>query len=529
MNRDRSDQEPEQPWDHAVGLLVKEQVIPVATVPDAAAARPLAHALKAGGLSCIEVTLRTDAAEDVIRTLSRETDLIVGAGTVLTEKQAERAISAGARFIVTPGLSARVVRACQDQSIPVIPGVATATEIQAALDQGIRLAKFFPASVLGGTTALRALEAPFPMMRFIPTGGITPESMGSYLRLGCVVAVGASWMVSPDLLAAGNYTEVTRRTRQALSLRILPTGLRKDRERGMSVSIKDRTGRLLIDNAELRLIRSGFSFTEGPAWHYDGRYLIFSDIPGNQMWRWDERNGLASYRCPSSMANGNTFDGQGRLLSCEHATSRLTRAELDGTVTILADRYEGQELNSPNDVIVGPYGDVYFTDPTYGRKEFSGVPRPAVLGFQGLYRIGRGGLELLRRDFAQPNGLCFSLDGTVLYVNDTDRMHIRAFAVTRNGELRGGEVWVETKGDEPGKPDGMKLDSLGNLWCSGPGGIHAFGPGGTLLGTLPVPEVVGNFAWGGDDWRTLFVCASTGLYQIRTAIPGYVPRAGPAV
>jgi gluconolactonase len=296
----------------------------------------------------------------------------------------------------------------------------------------------------------------------------------------------------------------------------------------MSVTINDTSGRALIGGAELELVKGGFSFTEGPAWHVAGSYLVFSDIPGDQMWRWDERNGFASYRRPSNMANGNSFDGEGRLLSCEHATSRLTRAELDGTTTVLADLHEGKELNSPNDVVAGPGGDVYFTDPTYGRNEFFGVPRPTVLDFQGLYRVSDRGLELLSRDFVQPNGLCFSLDGTVLYVNDTERMHIRAFRLTGGGRLEGGEVWAETKGDEPGNPDGMKLDSAGNVWCTGPGGIHAFGPGGELLGILPVPEVVGNFAWGGDDFRTLFVCASTGLYRIRTEVPGHLPWARPA-
>lgn len=288
----------------------------------------------------------------------------------------------------------------------------------------------------------------------------------------------------------------------------------------MSVTIKDTTGRALIDGAALELVQGGFSFTEGPAWDVAGGYLVFSDIPGDQMWRWDERGGCVSYRRPSNMANGNTFDGAGRLLSCEHATSRLTRAEPGGTTTVLADRYAGTELNSPNDVVVGPGGDIYFTDPTYGRNEFFGVPRPAALGFRGLYRIGGGGLELLRQDFDQPNGLCFSLDGTVLYVNDTDRMHIRSFRLAEGGRLEGGEVWAETEGDEPGNPDGMKVDADGNVWCTGPGGIHAFGPAGQLLGILPVPEVVGNFAWGGEDFRTMFVCASTGLYRVRTEVPG---------
>ena len=179
-------------------------------------------------------------------------------------------------------------------------------------------------------------------------------------------------------------------------------------------------------------------------------------------------------------------------------------------------------------MVAGPGGDVYFTDPTYGRNEFFGVPRPTVLDFQGLYRVSDRGLELLSRDFVQPNGLCFSLDGTVLYVNDTERMHIRAFRLTAAGGSK-----AERSGPRPRETSratwyGMKVDSAGNVWCTGPGGIHAFGPGGELLGILPVPEVVGNFAWGGDDFRTLFVCASIGLYRIRTEVPGHLPWARPA-
>jgi 2-dehydro-3-deoxyphosphogluconate aldolase / (4S)-4-hydroxy-2-oxoglutarate aldolase len=206
------------PSQDVAGLLARVRLIPVITILDAAQAEPLAEALKAGGLPCAEVTLRTDAAEEAIRIMSQDPDMLVGAGTVLSENQAERAIAAGSGFIVTPGFSGKVVRACQDRSVPVIPGAVTATEIGTALDNGIRVVKFFPAATMGGPAALRALAGPFPMMRFVPTGGVTPGNMAEYLGLGCVLAVGGSWVVAADLLASGNYAEVTRRASEAVSL-----------------------------------------------------------------------------------------------------------------------------------------------------------------------------------------------------------------------------------------------------------------------------------------------------------------------
>lgn len=206
------------PGQDVAGLLARVRLIPVITIHDAAQAEPLAEALKAGGLPCAEVTLRTDAAEEAIRIMSQDPDMLVGAGTVLSENQAERAVAAGSGFIVTPGFSGKVVRTCQDRSVPVIPGAVTATEIGTALDAGLRVVKFFPAATMGGLAALRALAGPFPMMRFVPTGGVTAGNMSEYLGLSCVLAVGGSWVVAADLLASGNYAEVTRRASEAVSL-----------------------------------------------------------------------------------------------------------------------------------------------------------------------------------------------------------------------------------------------------------------------------------------------------------------------
>ncbi|MGA2259788.1 MAG: SMP-30/gluconolactonase/LRE family protein [Thermoguttaceae bacterium] len=284
------------------------------------------------------------------------------------------------------------------------------------------------------------------------------------------------------------------------------------------------SSKTLIDSSShLEQVATGFGFTEGPAWNDKGGYLVFSDIPGNAMWRWEPESGVAEYRKPSNMGNGSTYDPKGRLITCEHATSRVVREEGDNLV-VLADHFEGGELNSPNDAVVGPSGDTYFTDPTYGRQEYFGVPRELGQPFRGVYRVlTTGELQLLAKDFDEPNGLCFSIDGRTLFVNDTERMHIRAFNVGQDGTLSGGEVWAEVTGEGPGGPDGMKIDVEGNIYCTGPGGFHIFDPDGKHLEAVPTPEVVGNLAWGESDRKTLFVCASTSVYRITTLVPGYRP------
>jgi gluconolactonase len=222
------------------------------------------------------------------------------------------------------------------------------------------------------------------------------------------------------------------------------------------------------------------------------------------------------------MSNGLTYDARGRLLVCEHATSRVTRTEPDGTSTVLATHFRGQELNSPNDIVVKGDGGIYFTDPPFGRMKFYGQERPRHLDFQGVFRVGPNPTspELLVDDFEAPNGLCFSLDESRLFVNDTARKHIRVFAVTSSGTLRDGRIWAETKGDKPGAPDGMKMDSAGNVYCCGPGGIHVFGPDGTSLDVIEMPEYTANFAWGDADYRSLFITAATSLYRLRVAVAG---------
>jgi gluconolactonase len=292
----------------------------------------------------------------------------------------------------------------------------------------------------------------------------------------------------------------------------------------MSVEIRDPAFTEVVGGADLplELVADGFEFTEGPIWHPYEKHLTFSDIPNNQMRRWTPDGTVTMFRNPSNKANGNTYDRQGRMLTCEHATSRVTRTAADGTVTVLASHYNGQELNSPNDIVVKSDGHIYFTDPTYGRMTYYGVVRPTQLNYQGVYRMDEdgGNLTLLAADFQQPNGLCFSLDEHRLFVNDTDRMHVRVFDVRSDGRLAGGSVWAELTGEGQGGPDGMKIDSAGNLYCCGPGGVHVFAPDAHCLGVIRVPEVVANFTWGEDDMQSLFLTASGSLYRARVRTAG---------
>ncbi|HRD75812.1 MAG TPA: SMP-30/gluconolactonase/LRE family protein [Hyphomicrobiaceae bacterium] len=267
---------------------------------------------------------------------------------------------------------------------------------------------------------------------------------------------------------------------------------------------------------------TGFKFTEGPLWHPVEGHLTFSDMPGDIMRRWDAKGGVRTFRQPTHKSNGLVYDKSGRMLICEHASSRVTRLEADGSTTTLASHNGDTELNSPNDIIVRNDDAIYFTDPTYGRMDGFGLKRPQALSFQGVYRIdpGTGAVRCLADDFKQPNGLCFSLDEQRLFVSDTERQHIRVFDVRDDGTLANGRVWAETRGEGAGAPDGMKIDAIGNVYSCGPGGIHVFDPDGRALGVIRVPEYTANFCWGDGDYRSLYITASTSLYRIRTRIPG---------
>lgn len=273
---------------------------------------------------------------------------------------------------------------------------------------------------------------------------------------------------------------------------------------------------ILPADREATPIAKDFQFIEGPVWHPQEKHLTFSDIPANRLYRYTPAAGVEVYREPSNMANGNTFDRQGRLLSCEHASSRVSREE-HGALVPLATHYDGKQLNSPNDIVVARDGRIFFTDPAYGRQGSHGVERAQELDFQGVYRIDRdGSLALLSKDFGQPNGLCLGLDETILYVADTERRHIRRFRFATDGSLDGGEVFCESPA-----PDGLKIDSQGNLYTGGPRGVHVYHKDdGRFLGVIGAPGFCANFCWGGDDYRTLFLTSSKQLLQVRVEVPG---------
>ncbi|MBB6307463.1 isochorismatase family protein [Xanthobacter tagetidis] len=275
--------------------------------------------------------------------------------------------------------------------------------------------------------------------------------------------------------------------------------------------------------APVRQIGTGFQFTEGPVWHPRDHHLLFSDMPGDVRRRWDGR-GVTEVMRPANKCNGMTYDAELNLLVCEHATSSLVRERPDGRREVVASQFEGMELNSPNDVCVKSDGAIYFSDPWYGRMPVYGVERPRQLGFQGVYRIppGGGAPELLvdRYLFAQPNGLCFCPTEALLYVNDTVQHVIRVFDVRADGRLGPGRVFASgiVSPYEPGVPDGMKCDAEGNVWVCGPGGVWVYSPAGELIGQVRVPELVGNLAWGGADWRTLFLTATHSVYAVETKV-----------
>jgi gluconolactonase len=293
--------------------------------------------------------------------------------------------------------------------------------------------------------------------------------------------------------------------------------------------------RLVPHDQTIERIATGFGFTEGPVWN--GDHLLFSDIPNNRIVRWrqlPEGPEVTTFRCPSGFplgqptkvgqmgSNGLTLDRQGRLLACEHGNRRVSRTEADGSVVALAERWEGKRLNSPNDVVVRSDGSIFFTDPPYGLFERT---EGKELEFQGVYRIDPdGSLHLAVDDFERPNGLAFSPDERTLYVDDSAHRHIRAFDVSDDGRLRNGRVFADLAHPEEGSPDGMKVDTEGNVYCTGAVGIWVFNPAGALLGRIVTPERPANCAWGDADWKTLFITARPSVYRVRVAVPGVPVR-----
>lgn len=286
---------------------------------------------------------------------------------------------------------------------------------------------------------------------------------------------------------------------------------------------------LIAPAAPVRQIGTGFTFTEGPLWHPIKQDLIFSDMPGDVRRRWTSASGIEEIMRPSNKGNGMTYDADLNLLVCEHSTSSVVRFKPDGTREVLATHFEGRELNSPNDICVHSDGSVYFTDPTYGRMPGFGVERPTEMGFQGVYRLPPGHrpgdepqLVSDRYMFTQPNGLCLSPCEKFMWVNDTDQANIRMFDLAPDGSLTNARIFasgiIET--DRPGVPDGMKADINGNIFVTAPGGIWVYNFHGLKLGEVVIPEQTANLHWGGADWKTLFVCATTSVYAVDTNTQG---------
>lgn len=287
---------------------------------------------------------------------------------------------------------------------------------------------------------------------------------------------------------------------------------------GQIIGIQTDISDIVESNEPIR-IADGLQFTEGPVWHHEG-YLLFSDIPANKIYRWSSDGKLDIYRSLSGNSNGLTLDQQGRLIACEHGNRRVSRTEIDGQITSLAERYQGKKLNSPNDVVVKSDGSIYFTDPPYGVQ-----PDQRELDFQGVYRIDpNGNLKLLADDFEKPNGLVFSPDEKVLYIADTDRKHVRAFDVQPDGSLTNNRIFADLSAEKVHGPDGMKVDVNGNLYVTS-GVVWIFNSEGKHLGNIVTPEAPANCAFGDDDYKTLFITARTSVYKVRLKVQG-LPTSG---
>jgi gluconolactonase len=271
----------------------------------------------------------------------------------------------------------------------------------------------------------------------------------------------------------------------------------------------------LIERGNPEKLAGDFQFTEGPIWQADGS-LLFSDIPANRIYRWTPDGGAQVWREPTGNSNGLTLDREGRLIACEHSGRRVSRTEADGTVVAIASRFNGGKLNSPNDVVVKSDGVVYFTDPPYGIK-----PEEREQPVNGVYRIFRDGtLDLLVEDFDRPNGLAFSPDESILYIDDSPRRHVRAFDVRPDGTLANSRIIADMDHPQPGSPDGMKIDEEGHLYVTGATGVWVFEPNGELLGVVATPERPANCAWGDADRKSLYITAQTSLYRVRTKVAG---------
>ena len=281
---------------------------------------------------------------------------------------------------------------------------------------------------------------------------------------------------------------------------------------------------LVPDPDDRRVLYDDCTFTEGPVWFADHGALVWSDIPRDRMLAWTPDGTVRVFREPSHCANGNTRDRQGRLITCEHLARRVTRTEPDGSITVIADHYEGRRLNSPNDVVVRADGTIWFTDPDYGLRQ-NVRDQPRELEHDNVFRFepATGRLSVVVDDFDKPNGLAFSVDHRTLYVADSavtegpdHPSHIRSFRVDEDGTLSGGDVFATTVGI----PDGMRVDRAGNVWASAGPGVNVYDPGGELRGRVEFPVDVTNLTFGGPGEGRLFVTAGTSVHQLTVTADG---------
>jgi gluconolactonase len=304
------------------------------------------------------------------------------------------------------------------------------------------------------------------------------------------------------------------------------------------VALDPRFAKYKIGNTTIQRLYTGALWAEGPAWNGAGRFLVLSDIPNDRQLRWIEEDGHVSvYRKPSNYSNGNTFDYEGRQVTCEHVTRRVVRYEPSGEVTVLADKWQGKPLNAPNDIVVHPDGGIWFTDPGYGiLGEYEGTKAPLEIK-EAVYRIDgkTAKMELVTNELFKPNGLCFSPDYKKLYICDTGSTHypeapniIKVFDVADGKTLRNGRQFIsmEIKGKGSGLADGIRADIDGNIWTGGgwvgPGydGVHVFTPGGDRIGMILLPEICANVCFGGTHRYRLFMAAGQSLYSVYVGTRG---------
>jgi len=281
----------------------------------------------------------------------------------------------------------------------------------------------------------------------------------------------------------------------------------------------------LVDiNTNLELIKDGFQFTEGPVWHAYENCLYFSDIPADTLYRYSSLKGVEVVHHPSGFSNGLTLDDAGNLIACEHHTRAITIYK-DGKKQILADRYQGKKINSPNDLVLAKTGILYFSDPIYGLRAGNGGPAEQELSFQGLFSYQQGWLEprLESANLERPNGVALSYDQSTLYAIDTVKQHVRQYSITGNGSLSGGHVIMELWGAGDARPDGLKLDRNGNFFVTGPEGIWVFRYDHTLLGKIHFSQKTANLAWGDEDRKTLYITSSQYLFRLRVKTSGWSP------